>query len=567
MLKNSLRVLKLTVCGTAVLSAVAALPASASAESQTTVNSQPSVSQEDIKLGSGATAPAASSMAQVTSVAAYEDGTKLGSGQSVPTANAMAQVTSVSQLSDVKPTDWAFQALQSLVERYGCIVGYPNKTYRGNQALSRYEFAAGLNACMDRINELIAAGTANLVKKEDLLAVQKLQEQFAAELATLRGRVDALDVRTATLEKQQFSTITKLTGEVIFTLADTFGDRAGGNTNNTNTIFGDRVRLYLDSSFSGKDNLHIGLQANNITSFQGGLTGTRMTRLGYDGSNNNSLGLFELSYSFPVGDKLNVTASAYGIELYDLLTTLSPLSSSGSGALSRFGRFNPIYRTTTNGTALVFNYKLTNTLNFEAAYQAGDSSWDPSAKNGLFDGRYKALGQFIFRPSKALSLGLTYAHAYYPSTDVSISGATGSEFAIAPFGPRPTSADEVSGQVQYKLSPTVFVGGWFGAFFAKDEISGQGATILTGSGYVALRDLGKKGSLAALLVGVPPKVTSNDNAARADRNTSIHVEALYRYPVTDHLAITPGAFVIFDPEHNSNNATQVVGVIRATFKF
>jgi len=59
--------------------------------------------------------------------------------------NSQSQVTSVSQFSDVQPTDWAFQALQSLVERYGCIAGYPNATYRGNRALTRYEFAAGLN--------------------------------------------------------------------------------------------------------------------------------------------------------------------------------------------------------------------------------------------------------------------------------------------------------------------------------------------------------------------------------------------------------------------------------------
>jgi Carbohydrate-selective porin, OprB family/S-layer homology domain len=124
----------------------------------------------------------------------------------------MEQVTSVSQLSDVKPTDWAFQALQSLVERYGCIAGYPDKTYRGNRALTRYEFAAGLNACLDRVNELIAASTANLVKKEDLMALKKLQEQFAAELATLRGRVTTLETKTALLEKQQFSTTTKLSG-------------------------------------------------------------------------------------------------------------------------------------------------------------------------------------------------------------------------------------------------------------------------------------------------------------------------------------------------------------------
>ena len=81
-------------------------------------------------------------------------------------------VTSVSQLSDVKPTDWAFTSLQSLVERYGCIAGYPDRTFRGKQATSRYEFAAGLNACLDKINEIISAGLADKVSKEDLATVQ-----------------------------------------------------------------------------------------------------------------------------------------------------------------------------------------------------------------------------------------------------------------------------------------------------------------------------------------------------------------------------------------------------------
>lgn len=101
--------------------------------------------------------------------------------------NSISQVTSVSQLSDVQPTDWAFQALQSLVERYGCIAGYPDGTYHGNRALTRYEFAAGLNACLDRVNELVALGTANLATKEDLATLQRLQEEFATELTTLRG--------------------------------------------------------------------------------------------------------------------------------------------------------------------------------------------------------------------------------------------------------------------------------------------------------------------------------------------------------------------------------------------
>ena len=139
--------------------------------------------------------------------------------------NPMAQVTSVSQFSDVQPTDWAFQALQSLVERYGCIAGYPNGTYRGNRAMTRYEFAAGLNACLNRVNELIAAATRDLLTREDLITLQRLQSEFSAELATLRGRVDALEASTAQLEANQFSTTTKLKGRAIFNLSNAFGDQ------------------------------------------------------------------------------------------------------------------------------------------------------------------------------------------------------------------------------------------------------------------------------------------------------------------------------------------------------
>ena len=133
-------------------------------------------------------------------------------------ADSVEQVTSVSALSDVKPTDWAFQSLQSLIERYGCVAGYPNQTFQGNRVLTRYEFAAGLSACTDRINELITASTADAVKKEDLIALRQLQDQFSAELSTLRSRVDGVEARQNTLEKKQFSTTTKLQGRII--LAD-----------------------------------------------------------------------------------------------------------------------------------------------------------------------------------------------------------------------------------------------------------------------------------------------------------------------------------------------------------
>jgi hypothetical protein len=168
-------------------------------------------------------------------------------GSAIAQENTLEQVTSVSQLSDVQPTDWAFQALQSLVERYGVIAGYPDGTYRGNKAMTRYEFAAGLNAALDRINEVIASGTANAVTKEDLVTLQRLQSEFATELTVLRGRVDSLEANAAELEANQFSTTTKLNAEVVVGLASVVaGDNANGGAIDRIPTLSQRVRLNLD---------------------------------------------------------------------------------------------------------------------------------------------------------------------------------------------------------------------------------------------------------------------------------------------------------------------------------
>jgi hypothetical protein len=186
-------------------------------------------------------------------------------------SDSLDQVTSVSQLTDVKPTDWAFQSLQSLVERYGCIVGFPDKTYRGDRALSRYEFAAGLNACMDRVNDLIAANS-NGAKREDLTTLHKLQEQFAAELAMLRGRVDALDSKVGILEKQQFSTTSKLYGQIVVGLqgSNTIGvdlfpkDGIKERSGQANLSLGYNAQITIATSFRGDDLLLTGFQTGNI---------------------------------------------------------------------------------------------------------------------------------------------------------------------------------------------------------------------------------------------------------------------------------------------------------------
>jgi Carbohydrate-selective porin, OprB family/S-layer homology domain len=506
----------------------------------------------------------------------------------------MAQVTSVSQLSDVKPTDWAFQALQSLVERYGCIAGYPDKTYRGNRALTRYEFAAGLNACLDRVNELIAASTANLAKKEDLATLQKLQEQFAKELATLRGRVDALDTKTQLLEKQQFSTTTKLKGEVIFSVSGLQGgDKAvgassvrgsAGRLTDESTVFADRVRLSLLTSFTGKDQLLTRLQAKNMPNF-GTSAGTNMARLSYEGGGTdvtNAVFLDKAYYRFPLG-KASVTVDAVGGEFYANVPNFNPLlASDANGAISRFGRFNPLYRAGSSasgsGAGVTVNYPLGDKITVSAGYLADDGS-DPTTGKGLFNGSNALLGQVAIKPIPGLDVGLTYVHTYDIGGNVGVTGATGSGYANRPFGANvPTSANNYGLEASYKFSPQFVISGWTGWTNAQalktvglTARRGDDASMFNWSVNFAFPDLGKKGNLAAVILGQPPKVGSNDfgtNALnrRKDRQSTFHLEGLYRYAVTDKIAVTPGLVILFNPE-GAKNDTIYVGTIRTTFSF
>jgi hypothetical protein len=214
-------------------------------------------------------------------------------------SDPIGQVTSVTQLSDVRPTDWAFEALRSLVERYGCIAGYPDGTFRGNRSLTRYEFAAGLNACLDQINKLIGANGENLVRKQDIAALQKLQEEFAGELSTLRGRVDTLEARTTRLEDHQFSTTTRLNVEVVAGVNSILtGDRANGQSAPRIPVLNDRVRLNFDSSFFGKDRLRVRLQANNVVPYNTVLQ-TFEGRVNYDGNSNNNVTASLIQYRLP----------------------------------------------------------------------------------------------------------------------------------------------------------------------------------------------------------------------------------------------------------------------------
>ena len=429
-------------------------------------------------------------------------------GAELEQADPMEQVTSVSQLSDVQPTDWAFQALQSLVERYGCIVGYPDGTYKGNRAMTRYEFAAGLNACLDRITELIA-DTSDLVNRDDLATLQKLQEDFAVELAELGGRINALEARTVELEANQFSTTTKLNGEILFLLSDTWGERASGrgipssDDDKTQTNLGYRVRLNFDTSFTGKDRLRTRLQANNIPNYSGDdLTNSLMARLGADGSSNNDISMSKLAYRFPLlDDKGRIELAAKGYGLDDFIGSISPFESSGAGSISRFGRFNPTFYRAPSDAGVKFAYAFNDVIKLTVGYAASDPA-NPQEGTGLFNGGYSGFGQFKIEPSDRIAFQVGYVRSFHPQGDVNLTGSTGSFKGKDPFSGIRTSTDNINFEVQWLVTDGFKIGGWFGSSFAhpEDGSNTDDVTILNGALTLAFPIYLKKVAWGVLLL-------------------------------------------------------------------
>ncbi|MBD2078782.1 iron uptake porin [Leptolyngbya sp. FACHB-17] len=498
----------------------------------------------------------------------------------------LEQVTSVSQLSDVRPTDWAFQALQSLVERYGCIAGYPDRTYRGNRALTRYEFAAGLNACLNRVNELIAASTSDLVKKEDLATLQKLQEEFSAELTTLRGRVDGLEARTATLEKQQFSTTTKLAGEAVFAVTDEFGVReTGGN----NAVLQNRIRLALNTSFTGRDLLVTRLTAGNANAFTltnptlpGGTNAEGLQTFNFRSTGGNQINLDRVSYSFNLSDKFNVYIPAVGGLHSDYAPTNNPALDSGTGAtgpLSLFAERNPIYLIG-GGTGVGINFQPSSALTISAGYLADNSGTtsniapsanSPTDKNGLFNGSYSALAQVTFKPNEALSIGLTYVNAYRRSAIFDAgsggTGVLGTLLANQGFNllgdVAPAQVNAYGAEVAFRLSQNLVLNGFASYVNANFVGDGRGSQDIWTYGVgVALPDFGKKGNLLGFIAGVEPYLGD-----AVTNSNPLHFEGFYKYQLNDRLSITPGVIYIVNPGQDSRNDNIVIGTIRTTFTF
>ena len=512
--------------------------------------------------------------------------------------SGMSQVTSISELRDVSPTDWAYEALRSLVERYGCIVGYPDRTFRGNRATSRWEFAAGLNACLNTIERLLQENVA--VLREDIEKLKRLAQEFEQELMALKARVDNLESRTAFLEDHQFSTTTKLRGEVIFTTSSASGERAIDSRQrddifnfgadgrratrriDDNATLSFRTRLNFQSSFYGKDLLRVRLQSGTITRWDRA-TGTTMARLGHDASTNADMRLDDVWYRFPMGNFRGfVGTSSLSIDnVFDVGNAV--LKSGGTGTLSRFMRRNPLLFRGPEGIGAAGEYKFwDNKLVVRGLYLADQGVGNsPDLGEGLFNGDYSAGGQLSIYPADNLDFSFTYLFSHYTEDDVNTSSSNGSRVASDPFFGAPTNRDSYGITGDWRINDTFHLYGT-GAYalaraqgFANpangEDRRGLGADLWTWAAILSAVDIFKEG--AVFSVGGGQYVTAErvetlpGDLQSIDKDTPYIIEAQYKYPLADGILLTPGFYTVINPEGDEDNNTIWVGVLRTTFSF
>jgi hypothetical protein len=461
----------------------------------------------------------------------------------------LAQITNVSELTDVSPTDWAYQALANLVNNYGCIQGYPDRTFRGQRSLTRFEFAAGLNACMNVLAQLIAESGLD---PDDLAAIRRLQEEFAAELATLRGRVDALEADTAELRAQQFSTTTKLRGQVDMHLGFPFDNLEVFDANNNPVAVEDsaavaaRARLNFDSSFTGEDRLRVRLEAgdgNALLPFAGGYANS--------GGEDYDVTVDDFYYSFPIGSRIDVTVSARGLSGDDWVTsTIVPFDGpaiADAGTPQFYGEGG----SSSDGAGAGISFALSDNFVLDAGYTASNSgATDPAI------GIFSANGQSYIAQLSYLSDGFLDAAFAYMHNDQSTNFVGGN----------PGAVNTYAGLLNLDFG-NFFVAG-HGAY--QDFQGGNDFSWTAGVGF---NDLFLEGAQLGVYGGELPQVLFEGSLGQeiSRDNNPFLIEGYYAIPFNEFLTITPaiiyGDAKLVNPGGTRNEDTTLYGVIRATFEF
>lgn len=449
------------------------------------------------------------------------------------------QVTSITQFSDVRPTDWAYQALSNLVDGYGCVAGYPDGTFRGGQSMTRYEAAALLNACLDRVTEVT----------DELL---KLQEEFKDELMVLRARVDVLETKTATLEATQFSTTTKLKGEVNFVLGGV-PDYQGRGVKANETAFNYDMRLNFDTSFTGKDLLRTRLRSGNFSDLPFG-SSSSLFKLDKAETTDNSVELDRLYYQFPVSDSVEITVGPM-VRNTEMAWVPTAYRSGILDFFSTAGVPGVYNKATGSGIGVQYqNNGLVAGVNYVA--QNGDST-----ESGVFDssGALNVMAQLGYKASNwGVGVGYRYgSEGTRPRTYNGFRGANGT--LLDNQDSNSVAVNAYWQPVESRIVPSISAG--YGYNFVNGRPGDTDATD-SQSWFVGMQwnDALISGNSAGVAVGQPPN-------AEGLSDDALMLEVFYKYQVTDNISITPSLFYISNDADQRGNASEVGGVIQTTFKF
>ena len=488
------------------------------------------------------------------------------------------QVTSINQFSDVYPTDWAYQALASLIERYGCVAGYPNGTFRGNRAMTRYEAAALLNACLDRITEITDE-------------LRRLIKEFEKELAIIRGRVDGLEARVGELEATQFSTTTKLNGTTHWVVgaAKYHGAareeiaRASGATS-----FSYDLRLALDTSFTGKDLLRTRLRSGNMNNIFGAVGPIGLFGQEYGVDTGNHVVIDRLFYSFPIGseftivggpvvrmdDMLPVWPSAYPSDMTMDFFTYAGAPGAYNLAL---GGGAGVYWQTDGGFSISTSYLSTNAgggcpdnrpdsiCDGDAGGIATDAAGSSATTQIAYAPDNWGIAAAYTKASGDNEVGLYAGNGTPGAVLLSQSGVTNSYGLSAWWTP------EESGWI-----PSISAG-WGLTDISDSNIQGvKSAT--TQSWYVGLEwsDVFLMGNSFGIAAGQPTFITDIDTGSKwkGDRDYvsggGYAWEFFYKFQVTDNITVTPAVHYLSKPfpnQSSDNTTTGLSGLVKTTFKF
>jgi hypothetical protein len=451
------------------------------------------------------------------------------------------QVTSITQFSDVRPTDWAYQALSNLVERYGCVAGYPNGTFRGGRAMTRYEAAALLNACLDRVSEVTDE-------------LRRLMNEFSAELAVLKGRVDGLEAKVGVLEAQQFSTTTKLKGEANFVLGGVNGYQTKGG-DSTRTAFNYDLRLNFDTSFTGKDLLRTRLRSSNFSSNPFGSSSSLFKLDKADntvGDSGNEVVIDRLYYQFPVFNGSTTLTAGAAVRNTEMAWVPSVYKSNILDFFQVAGTPGVYNKATGSGFGIQYGKKgLVAGVNYVA--QAGQDS-----SRGEFDasGALNTLAQIGYRGD---NYGIAFGYRYgTEGTRVrTYNGLNGASGSLAPGQTSNGYALNAYWQpLQSGWVPSISAGyGW-------NTVSGTPSAATNSQSWFAglqWEDVFVDGNSAGFAIGQAP---TGQNLTQ-----STMLEFFYKYQVSDNISVTPAIFYASDNQRLVNNSSNWGGVIQTTFKF